>query len=189
MGLQWNWLSSYMYFSRRLFLFQYYNWCWKKRKKNLPSPIWLHLLVSSMLNFAEQSIWQSRIRGAHGEGELQADLKHWNLVLSNQTGENGAEVSRGSDCLSSNTLPIGQRRCSIWFPGRTVLHMDHPAEHIAMVHGRGEPNSLPGSDLDYSRKVHELEDLVSFEKVLPGEQHLLLLCSCPEFLKKILLTV
>lgn len=64
--------------------------------------------------------------------------------------------------------------------------MEHPAEHVTMVHGRGETNSQPESDLDYSRKVHELEDLVYFEKVLPGEQHLLLLCYCPEFLKRIL---
>lgn len=48
--------------------------------------------------------------------------------------------------------------------------MEHPSEPMTMVHGRGEPNSLPGSDLDYSRKVHDLEDFVSFEKVLPGEQ-------------------
>lgn len=41
---------------------------------------------------------------------------------------------------------------------RTVLHMKHPAERVTMVRGRGEPNSLPGSGLDYSRKVHELED-------------------------------
>lgn len=56
----------------------------------MPSLNWPHLLGSSMLNFAEQAIWQSRSRG---EGELQADLKHWNLLLSNQTGENGAEVN------------------------------------------------------------------------------------------------
>lgn len=64
--------------------------------------------------------------------------------------------------------------------------MEHPAEHMTMVDGRGEPNSLPGTDLDCSRKVHELEDLVCFEKVMPHKQHVLLLCSCPEFLKRIL---
>lgn len=158
MGLQWNWLSRYIYFNWGLLFFQYGNWCWKKSKKNLPSLNWPHLLESSLLNFAEQAIWQSHSRGAHGEGELQADLKDWNLLLSKQTGENGAEVNRGSDCLSSSTLPTGQRKCSIWLPGRSVLHMKHPAEHVTMVHGRGEPNSLPGSGLDYSRQVHELED-------------------------------
>lgn len=90
MGLQWNWLSRCIYFHWELFFFEYYNWCWKKNKKNRPSLNWPHLLGSSMLNFAEQAIWQSRSRG---EGELQADLKHWNLLLSNQTGENGAEVN------------------------------------------------------------------------------------------------
>lgn len=96
-----------------------------KEKKNLPSLNWLHLLGSSMLNFAQQAIQQSHSRGAHGEGELQADLKHWNLALSKQTGENGAEVNRGSDSLSSNTFPTGQRKCSIWLPGRTVLHVQN----------------------------------------------------------------
>lgn len=105
MGLQWNWLSRYMYFNWGLLFFQYGSWCWKKSKKNLPSLNWPHFLESFLLNFAEQAIWQSRSRGAHDEGELQADLKDWNLLLSKQTGENGAEVNRGSDCLSSSTLP------------------------------------------------------------------------------------
>lgn len=53
----------------------------RKAKKNLPSLNWLHLLGSSVLNFAEQAVWQSCSRDAHSEGELQADLKHWSLVF------------------------------------------------------------------------------------------------------------
>lgn len=139
-----------------------------------------------MLSFAEQAIWQSRSRGEHSEGELQADLKHWNLVLSNQTGENGAEVNRGSGCLCSYIASLQARGITPSGFLAELFFIWNIQLNTTVVHGGGVPNSLPGSHLHYSMKVPELEDLVSFEKVLPGEQHLLLLCYCPEFLKRML---